>query len=69
MEFKNFKGKKTYIVAVATACYALGGAVAGFMDWSSALTILLGAGGLGTMAAKVNRFFSSLDVKVDLPTQ
>ena len=40
------KGNKTYIVMVATICYALGGAVAGFLDWGIAVPLILGALGL-----------------------
>ena len=69
MELKDLEGMKSYIVAVAAAMYALGGFVAGFHDFNYALTVLLGAGGLGAMAAKVERFFNSLDVKVNLPSQ
>lgn len=42
----EYKGKKTYIIAVATLCYALGGAVAGFHDWGVAIPLILGALGL-----------------------
>ena len=57
MDLQPLEGKKSYIIAVAAAMYALGGAVAGYFDWNYAITVLLGAGGLGAMAAKVNRFF------------
>ena len=63
MDLKDFEGKKSYIIAVAAAMYALGGFVAGFHDLSYAITVLLGAGGLGAVAAKINRFFNSLGVK------
>ena len=39
----DLKGKKTYIVVVATLCYAIGGAVAGYLDYSTAVAIVLGA--------------------------
>jgi len=42
----EYKGKKTYIVMVATICYALGGAVAGFHGWEVAVPLVLGALGL-----------------------
>jgi len=45
----DYKGKKTYIVVVATICYALGGAVAGFHDWGFAIPLILGAFGLGAL--------------------
>jgi len=47
MELKDLQGYKTYIVVVATICYALGGAVAGFLDWGVAIPLILGALGLG----------------------
>ena len=43
----KYEGKKTYIVMIATICYALGGAVAGFHDWGLAIPLILGALGLG----------------------
>lgn len=49
MDLKDLKGKKTYIVVVATLCYALGGAVAGFLDWGNAILIILGALGIGAV--------------------
>ena len=69
MELSDFEGKKSYIIAVAAAMYALGGAVSGYHDWNYALSVLLGAGGLGAMAAKVNRFFDSLKPKPPLNPQ
>ena len=60
MDLENFEGKKSYIVAVAAAMYAIGGYVAGYLDLNQALATLLGAGGLGALAAKVNRFFDSM---------
>ena len=42
----EYKGKKTYIAMVATICYALGGAVAGFHGWEVAVPLVLGALGL-----------------------
>ena len=47
MELEDLKGYKTYIVMIATICYALGGAVAGFLDWGFAIPLILGALGLG----------------------
>ena len=44
MELKKLQGKKTYIVAVATICYALGGAVAGFIEINQAIMLILGSG-------------------------
>jgi len=42
----ELKGRKTYIVIVATICYALGGAVAGLLSWQIAIPLILGALGL-----------------------
>ena len=47
MELKDLSGYKTYIITVATICYALGGAVAGFLEWGFAIPLILGALGLG----------------------
>jgi len=43
IELKNIKGKKTYIVAVAMICYALGGVVADLLDWNTAIQTILTA--------------------------
>ena len=41
-------GKKTYIVGVALLLWAIGGAVAGKIDWNTAITeILVACGMLG----------------------
>jgi len=42
----DLKGKKTYIMAVALICWALGGAVAGKIDWSTAIAEIIAALGL-----------------------
>ena len=47
MDLSQLKGYKTYIMIVATICYALGGAVAGFVDYSVAIGLILGVLGLG----------------------
>ena len=62
MDFSSLEGKKSYFVAVLAAVYALAGAAAGYHSWTYALTILMGAGGLGAIAAKINRFV--LDLKI-----
>jgi len=49
MDFNFFQGKKTYIVMVATICYALGGAVAGFLNWGVAIPLILGALGISAL--------------------
>ena len=58
MDLKDLEGKKSYLIAVAAAMYALGGVAAGYHGWPYALTVLLSAGGLGSMAAKINRIFN-----------
>ena len=55
MDLKSFQGKKTYLVAIATIMYALGGAVAGFIDLSIAVGLILGALGLGGLRAGVTK--------------
>ena len=42
----DIEGKKTYIAAIALLCYALGGAIAGKIDWNTAITEILIALGL-----------------------
>ena len=44
----EYKGKRTYIVAIAMICYALGGAVAELLDWNTAIqTIFIALGMMG----------------------
>ena len=57
MEIKIPHGYKTYIVAIATVCYALGGLVSGFVSWQVAVPIVLVALGFSGLAHKVERFF------------
>jgi len=45
----KLKGYKTYIMSVATICYALGGAVAGYLEWHIAIPLILGALGLSAL--------------------
>ena len=46
MDTSKVKGYRTYIVSIATVCYALGGWVAGYVDPSVAIPLILGALGL-----------------------
>lgn len=46
-------GYKTYMMAVALAAYAIGGAVYGAHDWSHAYELLLGSGGLSALRAAI----------------
>lgn len=49
MDFKQLSGYKTYIMTVATICYALGGWIAGFVKPELAIPIILGALGLSAL--------------------
>lgn len=55
MDLKNLKGYKTYIMVIATTCYALGGAVAGYLSWGVAIPLILGALGLGSLRDAFNK--------------
>ena len=46
MNFEFLEGKKTYLIAVATLMYALGGWVAGYLDFNQVIPLVLGALGL-----------------------
>ena len=46
MDFDFLSGKKTYLVTIATLMYALGGWVAGYIETSSAINLILFALGL-----------------------
>ena len=53
-DFKKFlEGKKTYIMTVAILCYALGGWVSGYVEPTTAITLILGALGLGSLRAAI----------------
>tara|TARA_Y100000310_G_scaffold343319_1_gene450377 strand:+ start:3683 stop:3883 length:201 start_codon:yes stop_codon:yes gene_type:complete len=45
----NFSGKKTYVLAIALICYAVGGAVAGYIELPIAIEMVLGALGFITL--------------------
>ena len=49
MDLTNLKGKKTYIMTIATICYALGGMVSGYVDFSVGVPLILGALGLSAL--------------------
>ena len=51
MDLDFFKGKKTYIMTIAIICYALGGMVAGFIEFGVGIPLILGALGLGGLRA------------------
>ena len=46
MDLDFLEGKKTYVVAVATVMYALGGWVAGYLEFNQIVPLILGALGL-----------------------
>ncbi|GAH87538.1 unnamed protein product [marine sediment metagenome] len=52
---KWLEGKKTYIMIVATLCYALGGWVAGFVEPQIAIGLILGVLGLGGLKSGIER--------------
>ena len=58
MEIKIPHGYKTYIIAIATICYALGGAVAGFVDLQTAIPLILGALGISGLRHGLQTFFN-----------
>jgi len=53
MDLKVLEGKKTYIVAVATICYALGGMVAGYIEPSIGIPLILAALGISSLRNSV----------------
>lgn len=46
MDFSFLEGKKTYVVAVATVAYAIGGLVAGYLSFDQVIPLVLAALGL-----------------------
>lgn len=61
---KFFEGKKTYIMTVAILCYALGGWVSGYVEPTTAITLILGALGLGSVRAAISKL---LGIKPEEP--
>lgn len=59
MGLEKFQGYKTYIIAVATVCYALGGAVAGFVPVNEAVYLILGALGLSGLRHGIQNFLAN----------
>jgi len=51
MDLAKLKGYKTYIMVIATICYAVGGMVAGLVDYNVGIPLILGALGLGGLRA------------------
>ena len=70
MDSESLKGYKTYIISGAAILYALSGAIAGYHDWNYAITVILSAGGLSTMAAKFNRSLNPPEEKsIEVPPE
>ncbi len=67
MELKDFHGAKTYLVAVASVCYALGGAIAGYVDVQTAIMIILGALGLSGLRNGIQNFLADVIPKYQTP--
>ena len=53
MDISKLKGKKTYIMIIAIICYAVGGMVAGLVNYSVGIPLILGALGLGGLRAAI----------------
>ena len=62
MELKDLKGKKSYIIAIATVCYALGGAVAGYVSLDTAIPLILGALGLSGLRHSITDFLLQFQI-------
>lgn len=60
MVLGKIQGYKTYIIAVATVCYALGGAVAGFVPVNEAVYLILGALGLSGLRNGIQQYINNL---------
>ncbi len=67
MDWKNLQGAKTYIIAIATVCYALGGAISGYVDIQTAIPLILGALGLSGLRAGLHNFLASVIPKYQTP--
>lgn len=63
MDLAKLKGKKTYVMVIATICYALGGAVSGHLDWGVAVGLIIGSLGLGALRDA----FPKPEVKTEVP--
>ena len=53
MDLSKVKGYKTYIVMIATICYALGGMVAGLVNPAVGIPLILGALGFSALRNSV----------------
>jgi len=48
-------GKKSYIVMIATYCFAIGGMVLGKISYNEGIMLILGASGLGSLRNGINK--------------
>ena len=67
MEIKIPHGSKTYIVAIATVCYALGGAVAGYVPVGEAINLILAALGLSGLRHGFKKLIDDISEVANLP--
>ena len=69
MDLKDLQGKKTYIVMIATICYALGGMVSGLMEIGVGIPLILGALGLSGLRSGFNKLIDDLSELANKPAQ
>ena len=62
MDLTFLKGKRTYVVAVATVCYALGGMVAGYIELMTGINLILAALGLSGLRAGLQNFLQQFQI-------
>lgn len=65
MKFKELQGKKTYIVAVATICYALGGVVSGYLSFGEMMNLVFASLGLSGLRQGVEKLREEVEVPVN----
>lgn len=53
--WNKIDGYKTYLVAIVSVIYAIVGLGFGHNDWTSAVTMILGSSGLGTLRHGVSK--------------
>lgn len=68
MDWQDLQGGKTYVVAIATICYALGGFVAGYLDMQTAIPLILGALGLSGLRHGIKEFINPTPETPPAPT-
>ncbi len=67
MDWQDLQGAKTYVIAIATVCYALGGVVAGYVPLQIAIPLILGALGLSGLRAGLHNFLAGVIPKYQTP--